>query len=199
MTRVLKNRPMLIALILASLSQFLAITGDQYILNLDFRIERLAHSIEFNKSLQSDLQNTVKVLRRAARYRDESWLSSYFDDEQGLKNPSQNSIVALEKNLEFMTEEVRKIYKVYSIPAVNESIDESSNLEDVADIYSFAEPLYEKINQTRVTQNKQLNEMQSIEDTRHLVLILAVIAQMLSLLSLLWFFLIELRIPASKF
>ena len=199
MTRVLKNRPMLIALILASLSQFLAITGDQYILNLDFRIERLAHNIEFNKSLQSDLQNTVKVLRRAARYRDESWLSSYFDDEQGLKNPSQNSIVALEKNLEFMTEEVRKIYKVYSIPAVNESIDESSNLEDVADIYSFAEPLYEKINQTRVTQNKQLNEMQSIEDTRHLVLILAVIAQMLSLLSLLWFFLIELRIPASKF
>lgn len=199
MTRVLKNRPMLIALILASLSQFLAITGDQYILNLDFRIERLAHSIEFNKSLQSDLQNTVKVLRRAARYRDESWLSSYFDDEQGLKNPSQNSIVALEKNLEFMTEEVRKIYKVYSIPAVNESIDESSNLEDVADIYSFAEPLYEKINQTRVTQNKQLNEMQSIEDTRHLVLILAVIAQMLSLLSLLWFFLIELKNPASKF
>jgi len=190
---------MLIALILASLSQFLAITGDQYILNLDFRIERLAHSIEFNKSLQSDLQNTVKVLRRAARYRDESWLSSYFDDEQGLKNPSQNSIVALEKNLEFMTEEVRKIYKVYSIPAVNESIDESSNLEDVADIYSFAEPLYEKINQTRVTQNKQLNEMQSIEDTRHLVLILAVIAQMLSLLSLLWFFLIELKSPASKF
>ena len=80
MTRVLKNRPMLIALILASLSQFLAITGDQYVLNLDFRIERLAHSIEFNKSLQSDLQNTVKVLRRAARYRDESWLSSYFDD-----------------------------------------------------------------------------------------------------------------------
>jgi len=199
MTRVLKNRPMLIALILASLSQFLAITGDQYILNLDFRIERLAHSIEFNKSLQSDLQNTVKVLRRAARYRDESWLSSYFDDEQGLKNPSQNSIVALEKNLEFMTEEVRKIYKVYSIPAVNESIDESSNLEDVADIYSFAEPLYEKINQTGVTQNKQLNEMQSIEDTRHLVLILAVIAQMLSLLSLLWFFLIELKNPASKF
>jgi len=98
-----------------------------------------------------------------------------------------------------MTEEVRKIYKVYSIPAVNESIDESSNLEDVADIYSFAEPLYEKINQTRVTQNKQLNEMQSIEDTRHLVLILAVIAQMLSLLSLLWFFLIELKSPASKF
>jgi len=199
MTRVLKNQPMLIALILASLSQFIAITGDQYVLNLDFRIEHLAHSIEFNKSLQSDLQNTVKVLRRAARYRDESWLSSYFDDEQGLKNPSKNSIVALEKNLEFMTEEVRKIYKVYSIPAVNESIDESSNLEDVADIYSFAEPLYEKINQTRVTQNKQLNEMQSIEDTRHLVLILAVIAQMLSLLSLLWFFLIELKSPASKF
>ena len=199
MTRVLKNRPMLIALILASLSQFLAITGDQYILNLDFRIERLAHSIEFNKSLQSDLQNTVKVLRRAARYRDESWLSSYFDDEQGLKNPSQSSIVEIEKNLEFMTEEVRKIYKVYSMPVANESIDESSNREDVADIYSFAEPLYEKINQTRVTQNKQLNEMQSIEDARHLVLILAVIAQMLSLLSLLWFFLIELRIPASKF
>ena len=198
MTRILKNRPMFFALLLASMSQFFAIVGDQYVLNLDFRVERLENRIEFNKSLQSDLQNTVKVLRRAARYRDHSWLDGYFNNGRGLQAISDNATVEIEKNLRFMTEEVEKLYRIYSISVVNRSSDETEKQKDVADIYSFAKPLYNQIYQTEALQNIQKQELEIIENRRHLVIILAVIAQMLSLLSLLWFFLIELRRPPSE-
>ena len=61
-----------------------------------------------------------------------------------------------------------------------------------------AKPLYDQIYQTEALQNTQKQELEIIQNRRHLVIILAVIAQMLSLLSLLWFFLIELRRPPSE-
>ena len=132
------------------------------------------------------------------KYRDHSWLDSYFNNRRGLQAISDNATVEIETNLRFMTEEVEKIYRIYSISVVNGSSDETEKQKDVADIYSFAKPLYDQIYQTEALQNTQKQELEIIQNRRHLVIILAVIAQMLSLLSLLWFFLIELRRPPSE-
>ena len=186
MSKVEHHKPMLTALIFASVFQFCAIVADQYVLNLDFTIEKMKHSISSNENLQRDLENTVEVMRFAYRYDEDMSMKPFFDKRRNYNKFTSIKDPSTIKNLDFMKSEISKIYEIYGI-------DIKENLNDSEHLLEFAQPLFEKIDTTAQNQFKMAVSLAKFEDRRHLTILMAVIAQIAGLVSLLGYFIFELN------
>ena len=182
MTRTLKHQPMMIALICASFFQFLAIIADQYVLNLDYKIEKLKHKITITENFQYDLQNTLKVLRYAHRFSEDMSMYAFFNRAKNNNLTSEESSSNTNKSLYFTISEIEQIYEIYSIENISSS-------KDKQELLSVAKPLLDKIKNTETVQSADKKTHKNTENKRHLFILLAVIAQILGLFSLLGFFL----------
>ena len=189
MTRTLKQKPILITLVCASIAQLFAIIADQYVLNLDFKIEKLEHSMVINENLQSDLRNTLGVLKFAKRYTYNIQQSAYYDQFREYGTAEQTSNYIINNSLKFMISEIQEIYKIHSVK-FDDTLKESKNYQD---INTFSEPLFLKMDESSALQKQSNKIRNSLKNQRHLFILLAVVAQILSLLLLLGYFIFELK------
>lgn len=193
MTRIIRHKKMLIALICASICQLFAIMADQYVLNLDFKIEQSEHRITATENLQLDLENTVKILRYAHRSSEDMRMRPFFDQQRGFNIIPSTTDDAISNSLDFMMSEVMKIYEIHSIKT-------QADMTKTKSLISFAQPLFKKIDETSKAQINNIRLHGYLENQRHLFILLAVIAQITGILSLLGYFIFELinRDPENK-
>ena len=145
MTRIIRHKKMLIALICASICQLFAIMADQYVLNLDFKIERSEHKITATENLQLDLENTVEILRYAHRSSEDMRMRPFFDQQRGYNIIPSTTDEAISNSLNFMMSEVMAIYEIHSIKT-------QADIMKTKNLISFAKPLFEKIDETSKAQ-----------------------------------------------
>ena len=186
MARVLKHKPMLITLLSASICQLFAILADQYVLHLDFKVERLEHEITRTENTHEDLQNTLEVLRYAYEFSEDVSFNSFFDKRRSYNEVVSQSDLIGGEPLDFMFSEVTEIYEIHSIELSSTPAEEQNLME-------IAEPLFQKIEATNARQRNNITTKIEVENERHIFILFAVIAQILSLFSLLGYFLYELK------
>lgn len=186
MTGTVKHKPMMITLICASVFQLISIIADQYVLYIDFQVEKLKHEISIDESFEYDLQNTMNILRFAYRSSDDMRLNEFFSNDINFTNSSEKAVPYRDISLNFMISEIKKIYDIHSVQYTKSE-------EGEYDLITLAKPLYEKISDTKIILGKKNELLNNFDDERHRFILFAVVAQILGLSSLLGFFLFALK------
>jgi hypothetical protein len=186
---------MALALLLTSIAQLAAIFADQYVINIDFKIQRQQQALTEVSSVRNDYKNAHKILFTLFRQKEGMELDSFIlSNDKSVKEVFSTNT----RYFEFAFEELALMINAHQSGNVDNAllanIQSSANLDINQNIFNMIDELENKLNllyQRASSLNLQISEAQNI---RHLVILLAVIFQITSLLSLLLYFIFEMRL-----
>lgn len=187
------NTRMAIALLLTSIAQLAAICADQYVLNIDFKMQRQQQELIEVSSVRNDYNNAHNILFTLFRHREGAELDNFMISN---KQSAKEALSSNASFLEFALEELALMINAHQsgnvsptlLANVQNSVDQDLN-QQIINMISELEKKLDHLYQKSSSLKLQISESQNL---RHLVVLLAVVFQIISLLSLLFYFIFEM-------
>ena len=185
---------MALALLFTSLAQLAAICADQYVLNLDFKIQRQQQELTEISSVRSDYKNAHKILFTLFRHKEGMEFDSFIlsNEKSVRENFTDNTII-----FKFALDELALMINAHQSGNVEHTllanIQHSANTNINQQIFNMIDELESKLNLLYQRASSLNLEISQSQNFRHLLILLAVIFQITSLLSLLFYFIFEMR------
>ena len=184
---------MALALLFTSLAQLAAICADQYVLNLDFKIQRQQQELAEVSSVRSDYKNAHKILFTLFRHKEGMELDSFIlsNEKSVRENFTDNTII-----FKFALDELALMINAHQSGNVEHTllanIQHSANTNINQQIFNMIDELESKLSLLYQRASSLNLEISQSQNFRHLLILLAVIFQITSLLSLLFYFIFEM-------